>query len=116
MAKEQKLFVEREPYEAKGKTYFSHYIKGNIRGTDVKILLAPPDNGGYTVLDIVYNGENTADLVIKPFEMKNEKTGEIISGNTYAVQTVDKETGEIYECAVKPLRNSDKNLLKMLLK
>ncbi len=116
MAKEQKLYVEREPYEAKGKTYYSHFIKGVIRGTEVKILLAPPDNGGYTVLDIVYGGDNKADLIIKPFEMKNEKTGELITGNSYAVQTVDKETGEIYECAVKPLRNSDKNLLKMLLK
>ncbi|MDD3831652.1 MAG: hypothetical protein PHW00_03225 [Clostridia bacterium] len=111
----QNLYVEREPYEAKGKTYFSHYIKGNIRGTDVKILLAPPDNGGYTVLDIVYNGENTADFIVKPFEMKND-AGETIKGNTYSVQSIDKETGEIYECAVKPLRNSDKNLLKMLLK
>lgn len=112
----KQLYVEREPYEAKGKTYFSHYIKGTIRGTDVKILLAPPDNGGYTVLDIVYNGENTADLIVKPFEMKNEKTGELITGNTYAVQSIDEETGEIYECAVKPLRGSDKNLLKMLLR
>lgn len=111
----KQLYVEREPYEAKGKTYFSHYIKGTIRGTDVKILLAPPDNGGYTVLDIVYNGVNTADLIVKPFEMKNEKTGELITGNTYFVQTIDKETGD-YECSVKPLRNSDKNLLKMLLK
>ncbi len=111
----KQLYVEREPYEAKGKTYFSHYIKGTIRGIDVKVLLAPPDNGGYTVLDIVYNGENTADLIVSPFEMKND-AGETIKGNTYAVQSIDKDTGEVFECKVKPLRNSDKNLLNMLLR
>ena len=76
--------VERETFEMDGKTYFGYFIKGNIRGRDVKIGIKPPDNGGYTVLDIVFDGAMAADLEVTPFEMKTED-GKVIAGNTYAV-------------------------------
>lgn len=106
--------VERETYEKNGKTNFTYFIKGTIRGKAVRIAVMPPDFGGYTVLDIVFNDAMEADLVVTPFAMKNE-SGEVITGNTYAVRSVD-EDGEIYECKIKPFRNSDKALLNMLLK
>lgn len=106
--------VERETYEKNGKTNFTYFIKGIIRGKAVKIAVMPPDFGGYTVLDIVFNDEMSADLVVTPFTMKNDN-GEIIAGNTYSVRSVD-EDGEIYECKIKPFRQSDKQLLNMLLK
>ena len=117
MAKENKntLYVERETFEKNDKTYFSYFIKGKLRGRDVKVGLCPPDKGGYTVLDIVFGEDNKANLVITPFEIKDETTGKIIKGNTYAAQTVD-ENGEIYECTVKPARSSDKSMLNMLLR
>lgn len=110
-----KIIVERETFENKGKTYFSYFIKGQIRGKDVKVAVVPPDKGGYAVLDIVFGDAMAADLVVKPFEIKDEKTGNVFAGNTYAVHTVD-ENGEEYECTIKPYRNSDKTLLNMLLK
>ena len=106
--------VERETFEMDGKTYFGYFIKGNIRGRDVKIGIKPPDNGGYTVLDIVFDGAMEADLTVTPFEMKAED-GRIITGNTYAVTSVDQDTGEVYSCKVKLARESDKTLLQMLL-
>ena len=111
MAKKQVIMVERETFEKNEKTYFSYFIKGNIRGKDVKIAVAPPDKGGYTVLDIVFGDAMQAELKITPFEIKGEN-GNVISGNTYAVFTKD-ENGEFYECSVKPYRNSDKALLNM---
>ena len=108
------IFVERETFEKNDKTYYSYFIKGKVRGKDIKIAIVPPDKGGYTVLDIVFGNEMSAELTVKPFEMKTE-AGEVIKGNTYTVHTVD-EDGEIYECSVKPFRNSDKTLLNMLLK
>lgn len=111
----KQIFVERETFEKDGRTFFSYFIKGNIRGKDVKVAVVPPDRGGYTVLDIVFGDQMAAQLVAKPFEIKDDATGKIIAGNTYSVQTVD-ENGEIYECAVKPYRNSDKSMLKMLLR
>ena len=110
-----KIFVERETFEKNGRTFFSYFIKGVIRGKDVKVAVVPPDKGGYTVLDIVFGNEMSAELILKPYEIKDEATGRVIAGNSYAVQSVD-EDGEVYECSIKPYRNSDKSLLNMLVK
>lgn len=110
----KKLFVERETFEKNDKTYFSYFVKGQIRGKDVKIAVVPPDKGGYAVLDIVFGSEMKADLVVSPFEIKDENTGKIITGNKFSVRTAD-ENGQVYECNVKPYRASDKALLNMLI-
>lgn len=114
MNQNQKIKVERDTYEKNGKTYFSYFIRGNVRGKDVRAAVIPPDHGGYTVLDIVFGDAMEAELVVTPFEMKDETSGRIISGNTYAVRSVD-ENGEVYECKIKPSRASDKALIGMLL-
>ena len=115
MANEKQIYVERETFEKNGKVYYSYFIKGTIRGKDIKINIMPPDKGGYTVLDIVFGNAMMAELVVKPFEMKDEATGRVIVGNTFAVVSYD-ENGETYECAIKPFRASDKALLNMLIK
>ena len=47
--------------------------------------------------------------------MKDEKTGKVTySGNRYGVRSTD-EDGKVYECQIKPFRQSDKALLDMLL-
>ncbi len=43
MANKNNLKVERAPFEYNGKSYFDYFICGNIRGTDVKIKVGPPD-------------------------------------------------------------------------
>lgn len=113
--KANKIMVERETFEKDGKTYFSYFIKGKIRGKEVRIAVVPPDRGGYSVLDIVFGDEMKADLVLNPFEIKDEATGRVIKGNTYLARTID-ENGEVFECNIKPYRNSDKMLLNMLIK
>ena len=114
----KQIFVERETFESKGKTYFGYYIKGTVRGREVKVGIAPPDKdtdkGGYTVLDIVFGDADRADLIIEPFEITDEKTKKVIKANRYIVRTVD-EDGKVYECTVKPSRTSDRSLLQMLL-
>ena len=115
MNAEKNIFVEREVFEKDGRSYFSYFIRGNVRGKDVRVAIIPPDKGGYTVLDIVFGTAMAAELVVKPFEIKDDATGKVISGNTYAVKSYD-EHGVEYECAIKPFRASDKALLNMLLK
>lgn len=112
---EKVIFVERDTYEKNDRVYFSYFIKGNIRGKDVKVAIIPPDKGGYAVLDIVFGEAMAAELVIKPYEIKDDATGKVVSGNTFAVQSRD-ENGEVYECAIKPFRASDKALLNMLVR
>ena len=115
MNAEKNIFVEREVFEKDGKSYFSYFIRGNVRGKDVRVAIIPPDKGGYTVLDIVFGSATAAELVVKPFEIKDDATGKVISGNSYAVKSYD-EYGVEYECTIKPFRASDKALLNMLLK
>ena len=114
----EQLYVQKEPFEYNGRTCYHYYIKGIVRGREVKIDVAPPnkdtDMGGYTVLDIVFGDADRAELIVEPFEITDEKTKQVIKGNRYIVRTVD-EDGKIYECTVKPARTSDKSLLNMLL-
>lgn len=111
---DKKIFVEREVYTKNDKQYFSHFIKGIVRGKEIRVLIVPPDNGGYAVLEIVYADQMAAELVLTPYEIKDDN-GRVIKGNTYAVRSVD-EDGVVYECKVKPFRESDKALLNMLLR
>ena len=108
------IMVEREIFQLDGKEYFSYFIKGMVRGREVKVKLTPPDIGGYAVLDIVYASSDKAELTLTPYEVKGED-GKVISGNSYNVRSID-EDGLIYECKIKPARTSDKNLLEMLLR
>lgn len=85
-----KIKVERETFESNGKEYFSYFIKGNVRGRDVKAGVIPPDKGGYTVLDIVFDGQMEAELIVTPFEIKDVK-GKTIKGNTYSVRSYDED-------------------------
>lgn len=115
MAENKQIYVERDTFEKDGKTYYSYFIKGKVRGKDVRVAIVPPDKGGYAVLDIVFGDAMSAELVAKPYEIKDDSTGKVITGNSYAVRSVD-ENGEEYECAVKPFRSSDKVLMNMLLR
>ena len=111
---EKKIKVERETYTKDDKTYFSYFIKGVIRGREVRIAVVPPDNGGFRVLDTVFDNAMSADLILKPYEIKDDR-GHVLKGNTYAVVSVD-ENGIDYECAIKPFRKSDQSLMNMLLR
>ena len=108
------IFVEREVYEKDNKEYFSYFIKGVVRGKEVRVLITPPDKGGYTVLDIVFGNEMAAELTLTPYEIKDD-SGKVLKGNTYGVRSVD-EDGQIYECKIKPVRTSDKDMLSMILR
>lgn len=108
-----KLVVERETYVKDDKTYFSYFIKGQVRNRDVRVAIVPPDKGGYTVLDIVFGEEMAVELSLRPYEIKDANTGKVVKGNTYFVHT--EEDGQVFECPVKPMRTSDKALLNMLI-
>ena len=112
---EKTILVKREKFVSKntGKEHFSYFIEGVVRGIKVKIGLTPPDLGGYSVLDIVFNGEDECNLIVSPFEITDAK-GKVISGNAFLVRSYG-EDGEIYECKVKPSRTSDKDMLNMLI-
>lgn len=112
----KQLMVGREIYISKkdNQEHFSYFVKGIVRGKEVKVRIVPPDFGGYNVLEIVFGNDEEVELTVKPFEIKDEKGNVTMQGNIYGVKSVD-EDGVVYECKIKPFQESDKALLSMLL-
>ena len=105
--KANKIMVERETFISKDKEYFSYFIKGKVRGKDVKVGVIPPDKGGYTVLDIVFNDQMACELVTTPFELKADN-GQVIKGNSYSVRSFD-ENGEVNDGYELDCNTDDEN-------
>ena len=110
-----KLYVERESFTGNdGKEYWSYQLKGKVRGRDVRVDFAPKDKGGYEPLDILFDVQPKAELIIAEDEMVDNVTGKKTKYSVYTLQTID-EDGIAYQCGVKPSRDSDKALLGMLI-
>lgn len=111
------LKIEREPYVSKktGKPGFTYYLKGTVRGREVKAKVVPKDKGGFEVLDIIYDGAIACDLRVEKGEMKNED-GDIVKFETYTVFSKDPTTGEEFDLKVKPDKDSDKAKFKFILR
>ena len=97
-----------------GRDYFAYCVRGIVRGRAVKADFTPKDFGGYEPLDIVFDVSPKAELFMEERESESDKTGRITKYMAYWVRSVDDD-GRIYECNVKPQRDSDKALLGMLL-
>ena len=64
-------------------------------------------------MDILFEISPKAELIMSEEEM-TDSSGKITKYTAYRAQVVD-EDGEIWDCGVKPQRDSDKALLKFLL-
>jgi len=72
---EKVLKIEREAYTSKdNESRYTYFVSGVIRNKEVRASLIPGDIGGYDVLDIVFGEEETADLVLIPYSMVDEKS------------------------------------------
>lgn len=116
------LVITREPINGKngkqlvtqdGRLYFAYVVRGIIRGQEKKVDFAPKDQGGYEPLDILFEISPKAELIMSDEEM-TDSSGKVSKYTAYKAQVVD-EDGEIWDCGVKPQRDSDKALLKFLL-
>ena len=108
------LTLIRESFDGKdGKKYWAYMVKGNVRGREVKVDFVPKDIGGYEPLDIVFDVQDKAELIIGQ-EQITDSYGNKNTYTTYKAQNVD-EFGIVYDCGIKPQRDSDKSLLTMLL-
>lgn len=108
------LIVERKTFDTKdGRAMWNYFIKGKARGRDVQVDFIASDQGGYEVLDIIFDIKPTAELVMHDEVMVNDD-GTKNSYTVYEVQNID-EDDEIYSYPVKLARKSDKSLLAFML-
>lgn len=108
------LFVEKEAYVSKKKKRgYIYSVVGTIRGRRMTVSLAPPDKGGYALLDVLFGEATALPLLMTPYEVKDDD-GNTLSGYTYLVQNADTD-GVMIECKLKPRNDSDKRLLNVYL-
>ena len=108
------LTLIRENFDGKdGKKYWAYMVKGIVRGREIKVDFVPKDIGGYEPLDIVFDIQDKAELIIGN-EQITDSFGNKTTYLTYKAQNID-EFGIVYECSIRPQRDSDKSLLSMLL-
>lgn len=115
--REKKLIVEREKFVSKdGREMWGYVVKGvGVNGRETKVDFVAYDQGGYEVLDMVFDINPTAELNVREESMSDGDTGEVRSYTIYEVANIDLEGDEL-KCRIKPARDSDKSILAYLLK
>ncbi len=112
--KENKIFLERESFKGSdGRDFWSYFVSGKVRNRNVKVDFIPKDKGGYEPLDIIFDVTKKAELILGEEEMTSD-SGKVTKYLTYKAHAVDND-GIVYECSVKPSKDSDKALFNMLL-
>ena len=107
------LIMERETFKAKDKReMYGYFVRGKARGRDIKVDFVAKDQGGYETLELIFDINPTAELLIRDEEMMND--GVKTSYTVYEVQNVD-EDGIVYKYEVKPARKSDVAYLNVIL-
>lgn len=113
---ERRLMLEREKFTLKdGREMWGYAVYGNVRGRETKVDFKPYDQGGYEVLDMIFDIEPKVGLEVHDETMTDSETGEVRSFTVYTVGNAD-EYGDQLSCRVKPARDSDKSILAYLLK
>ncbi len=117
----EKLKVVRELLDAKTKSGDDMYgyvlrekITVNGKAREIRVDFAAKDIGGYDMLDIIFMNGDEAYLSVREEYMIDEKTGETTPYMVYEIWNEDDD-GVSYVYKVKPMRESDKAKLNVVL-
>lgn len=102
----------KEKLTADGRKLFKYFVRGAFRNRTIEAQFDPKDVGGYEPLDILFEMPNKPVLIMTDEVMDND--GKKTYYTSYKVQAAD-ESGEVFECGVKPHGDGNKALLKMIL-
>ena len=115
------LKVTRELLDAKTKSGDSMYgyvlkeeVVVNGQKREIRVDFAAKDIGGYDMLDIIFMTGEEAFLSVREEFMTDDKTGEVTPYMVYEIWNED-EDGVPYIYKVKPMRESDKAKLNVIL-
>ena len=81
---------------------------------EIRVDFAAKDPGGYEVLDIIFMLADDAFLSVREEVMEDDKTGKETSYTVYEIWNEDDD-GVPYVYKVKPMRESDKAKLNIIL-
>ena len=115
------LKVVRELLDAKTKSGEDMYcyilremITVNGKEREIRVDFSAKDLGGYEMLDIIFMTGEEAFLSVRQEQMTDDKTGEVTEYMVYEIWNKDDE-GVPYVYKVKPMRESDKAKLNVIL-
>lgn len=118
MAKINEMVLNRESVTAKGKTFYNYYVDCEVHGRKSKARIIPKDNGGYTLLDILFaaaEGNNEPVTLSRKQQKQTNSNGSITILTSYTAIYTESEDAEPYEVVVKPFRSSDEDWIKIYL-
>lgn len=117
----RELKVTRELLDAKTKSGEDMYgyvlreiITVNGREREIRVDFAAKDIGGYDMLDIIFMNGEDAFLSVREESIVDDKTGEVTPYSVYEIWNEDDD-GVSYVYKVKPMRESDKAKLNVVL-
>ena len=115
------LKVTRELLDAKtksGDNMYGYVLKEKIvvngQEREIRVDFAAKDIGGYDMLDIIFMTGEEAFLSVREEFMTDDKTGEVTPYMVYEIWNEDDD-GIPYVYKVKPMRESDKAKLNVVL-
>ncbi|MBR2343143.1 MAG: hypothetical protein IKA64_02710 [Clostridia bacterium] len=115
------LKVTRELLDAKTKSgddMYGYVLRENIvvngREREIRVDFAAKDIGGYDMLDIIFMTGDEAFLSVREEHMTDDVTKEVTTYMVYEIWNED-EDGIPYVYKVKPMRESDKAKLNVIL-
>ena len=115
------LKVTRELLDAKtksGDNMYGYVLKEKIvvngQEREIRVDFAAKDIGGYDMLDIIFMTGEEAFLSVREDFMTDDKTGEVTPYMVYEIWNEDDD-GIPYVYKVKPMRESDKAKLNVVL-
>lgn len=115
------LKVTRELLDAKTKSgddMYGYVLKEEIvvngQKREIRVDFAAKDVGGYDMLDIIFMTGEEAFLSVREEFMTDDKTGEVTPYMVYEIWNEDDD-GIPYVYKVKPMRESDKAKLNVVL-
>lgn len=115
------LKVVRELLDSKtksGEDMYCYILRENVtvngKSREIRADFAAKDLGGYDMLDIIFMISDEAYLSMREEFMTNENTGETTPYTVYEIWNQDEE-GTIYTYKVKPMRESDKAKLNVIV-
>jgi len=115
------LKVVRELLDAKtksGQDMYGYVLREKIvvhgKEREIRVDFAAKDVGGYDVLVLIFMYGDEAYLDVHEEYMTNDKTGETVPYKVYEIWNED-EDGIVYSYKVKPMRESDKSKLDVVI-
>lgn len=115
------LKVVRELLDAKtksGEDMYCYILRENVevngKKREIRADFAAKDLGGYDMLDIIFMISDEAYLSMREEYMTDERTGEVTPYTVYEIWNEDDE-GTVYTYKVKPMRESDKAKLNVII-